>query len=354
MTSSAYPNLANANKQTPNNLLKNRIACGELNLNRSNLTELSQVKESDILNDEINESPLSDFKNNHLKNNILRSSTTSMSFANHVKQPPFGLHDNKTPRNYLSVKIRTPSDSSSLQQKTNTNVNNKNHNNSSLDDLLLSNKQMLKMNHIEDALASVLDDMKQLDFATTPSKSYSHANQTLSAIKSSNNTFLKSTTHSSNGYYESASNGTSNSLYIKPDSKKNLAKRIVNFNDEKDLSDSENSYEDLSSHFGKNLTPQAKRLEKSAESLLQGQELSGNSFSQSKGLALGPTMSLKNKTLDACSPHLKSLNGNDTNVSANLNKRPDLVLDLPVNLLVSSSPNNFSQQYTNINVRYLK
>ncbi len=34
-------------------------------------------------------------------------------------------------------------------------------------DNLMNNKQQLKMHHIEDALASVLDDMKQLDFSTS-------------------------------------------------------------------------------------------------------------------------------------------------------------------------------------------
>ena len=220
-----------------------------------------------MINDDDNDGGFRD----QLKNNTLRSSNNSISFSQHIKQPTFSLHENKTPRNDLSIKTRTPSTSSSIQPKAITNS----ANNTSLDDLLLTNKQMLKMNHIEDALASVLDDMKQLDFATTPSKGYTQANPVLSTLKSSNNNFLKSmsstcaNSNNSYGYFNTPiGNINSNLLNIKTDiinkeqtkTLSSLSKqRAVNFSEDFDLSGSDNSCEELNLQFRKNLSSQVKQ-----------------------------------------------------------------------------------------------
>jgi len=345
-------NLTNSNKQNTSlgtSLLKNRMASAELNINRNNLNELSKVKESDILNDDDNDGGFGDQKSiDQMKNNFLRSSTNSISFTQHIKQSPFNFHENNMARNNLSAKMRTPSASSTIQPKTTMNTNT--NNNTSLDDLLMSNKQMLKMNHIEDALASVLDDMKQLDFATTtPHKGYTQANPVLSTLKTSNNNFLKSMplspTNGNNtyGYFNTpigSHNG--NSLNIKTDSisKEQIRvlnslnkQRTVNFNEDYDLSGSENSCEELNLQLRKNLSSQVKQLEKSVESLINGQDESGHS--ETNNLSNQRVLYQNRASLKTLSPSTQSNQSNE----AHLNKRPDLVLDLPINLLVSS-PNS--------------
>ena len=353
-------NLLNSNKQTTSlgtNSIKNRIACTELNINRNNLTDLCKVKESDILNDDDNDGGFRD----QFKNNTLRSSNNSISFSQHIKQPTFSLHENKTPRNDLSIKTRTPSTSSSIQPKAITNTSS---NNTSLDDLLLTNKQMLKMNHIEDALASVLDDMKQLDFATTPSKGYTQANPVLSTLKSSNNNFLKSMSstcanaNNSYGYFNTPiGNINTNTLNIKTDiinkeqtkTLSSLSKqRAVNFSEDFDLSGSENSSEELNLQFRKNLSSQVKQLEKSVDSLINGHDTNGQSYSNNSS---SQQILVKTRTsFQTSSPPVQ----NNQNDEVNLNTRPDLVLDLPINLLVSS-PNSVpitnNQQLSTANIQ---
>ena len=384
-----YGNTKNNVTTNPNlsMLLKNRTTCGELHLNRSNLAELSEVKESDILNDEEHDNSNSHrIKQNMnlVKNNIMRSSNTSISFTNHINKHHQQHNDNnglKTPKTGTSLKIHTPSSNSLVQPKLSA----AHSNNTSLDDLLLSNKQMLKMNHIEDALASVLDDMKQLDFstslATTPSQHFSQTNPILSTIKNNNNStsnnLLKSmpvasssTSMSTNGINTSAYSyyspiGIGNSPNIKTDSihkpvlknSKNLSQRVVNFtendNDDEDLSSSENSCEELNLKLGKNLSPPPSKttMEKSIDSLINVLD-SANSINNSSNSEIINNLPIQkfsfksrnNNLINVASSPIKSLNTLTSNHVNNneqfLNKRPDLVLDLPINLLVSSSPNN--------------
>jgi hypothetical protein len=126
--------------------------------NFSNLTSLidlektNLLKESDILNDDETEN----FNSN---NRFVHNS----NFMNSLK-----ISNQQAKRN-LSA-------SSSLIDNKNDSFNHKNTNSPSMngnrtlkfDQTLYSNKS--KMNHIEDALASVLDDMKQLDFSTNLSQ----------------------------------------------------------------------------------------------------------------------------------------------------------------------------------------
>jgi hypothetical protein len=358
-TQQSTSNLNTLKQHTAHTLLKTRATCGELQLNNSrtsNLTELSQIiKESDILNDDFeNESPFGTTYNSNnnnstnphtnglMKNNILRSSTNSISFSQHIKQSSFNLNETqKTPRQPMPIKTRTPSTGSNVQQlmKTPT-INNNNNNNTSLDDLLLSNKKMLKMNHIEDALASVLDDMKQLDFATS----------NLNNTTPKQNTFSKSPHLSNRCAIKSAKN---------------------NFLDDLNSS-SENSCEELNLQLTKQLTPTQKfhqqqqhQMEKrSVESLLINDPAASlssmgkkflfksnnntNRMTMSQQGGLGVVSSPKPiKNFLKMGNTIRDSQDSGVNVieiQTNLNKRPDLVLDLPANLLLSSSPNNNSHQ----------
>jgi hypothetical protein len=156
----------------------------------ANLSELSQVKESDILNDEDTENMLSEAvslilnKNTHSQ---LNYSLNQVKYQTMVKSSPSNSY---TAHNYslkqpksndmqrrVSLKKRNLSASSTLidqMQQNNPSINNSNNNMNNFNENklinfenLLNNKHQLKMHHIEDALASVLDDMKQLDFSTS-------------------------------------------------------------------------------------------------------------------------------------------------------------------------------------------
>ena len=162
-----------------------RSNSNDLELNKSNLSEnLAQVKESDILNDDDNSNSNDNVFAHQIKNTI------NSNNSNGIRSPSSYLsykHNNSNSSFPIKKRI---SSSSSNSVSDNLNINSSQHpssyltlsnhkspkyalssniNNNSLDDLLLNNKQQLKMNQIEDALASVLDDMKQLDFSTTPS-----------------------------------------------------------------------------------------------------------------------------------------------------------------------------------------
>lgn len=196
----------------------------ELDLNRTNLSELSQVKESDILNDDDNESismtslnisrkfsSLQQQQHSHTPNTSIRSPSTNFMSNHHAHQ--LGLQSHTLNKNII-IKKRNSSVSSEFspqqQQQVNTyfTLSNPQHQitnrinktpsisstvkipgytnspgQSSLDDLLLTNKNKHKMNQIEDALASVLDDMKQLDFSTNPNNNSSVQTTRKTSIK---------------------------------------------------------------------------------------------------------------------------------------------------------------------------
>jgi hypothetical protein len=318
-------------------------SANELELNRSNLSELSQVKESDILNDDDAES-LNLNLNEHfsaflnLKNaqaqlnnqsNALRSSSNSISLPSHLKQ-----HNQQQALSVLCRKRNSTSSSNSVQLEKSLNYlplkNNNNSkqqssantmNNTSLDDLLLNSKQKLKMNHIEDALASVLDDMKQLDFstslATTPiGSNNNNQNPLIATIK--NNSMFKTLPDNSttNGFgiansHNNNNNGMRTSSLRKTaiKSKNNLslkANHRVYFNDEDLTSSGDESSDDLNRKTNGNANTDLIKI--------------ANQFNSSL---------------------------NDQILNSNLNKRPDLVLDLPINLLLSTSPSQQQQQVLN-------
>ena len=143
---------------------------------------------------------------------------------------------------------------------------------------------------------------------------------------------------------------------------KNINQRVVNFNEDDDLlSSSENSCEELSLKLSKNLTPQSKHMEKSIESLLNGLDSTGGGSSGAGGdqsqveisSVSVQKFSFKNRTslVNTSSSPIKNA-GAEQFMNTNLNKRPDLVLDLPINLLVSSSPNSNNQNVSS-NIIYL-
>ena len=348
--SSTTINTISAQTQLKSNDLEpsNRVnSANELELNRSNLSELSQVKESDILNDDdaeslnlnLNEhfSAFLNLKNAQAQlnnqNNALRSSSNSISLPSHLKQ-----HNQQQALSVLCRKRNSTSSSNSVQlekslnylplQKNNNNNNKQQSsantmNNTSLDDLLLNSKQKLKMNHIEDALASVLDDMKQLDFstslATTPigsNNNNNNQNPLIATIKK--NSMFKTLPDNSttNGFgIPNSNNNNNNGLRTSSlrktaiKSKNNLslkANHRVYFNDEDLTSSGDESSDDLNRKTNGNANTDLIKI--------------ANQFNSSI---------------------------NDQILNSNLNKRPDLVLDLPINLLLSTSPSQQQQQLLN-------
>lgn len=122
-----------------------------------NMSEFSDIKESDILDDD-NDSCSFNQYNSFRSMSITNQNTCKIP----VKQRNYST--NSTLSGYSSQ-----TQNSQLSYYTLRNFNKEIACKS--DDQVMSNgKQKLKMNQIEDALASVLDDMKQLDFAKQESK----------------------------------------------------------------------------------------------------------------------------------------------------------------------------------------
>ncbi|CAF0854141.1 unnamed protein product, partial [Brachionus calyciflorus] len=120
------------------------------------------IKESDIIDDDETSSSIS-----HYTSPSIRSMSTS-STSNTTKSKTLfpdkkrNLSTNTTNLSDYSL-IQSTNQVSYYTQKFKTTTP-KLQQQSSLDDILTNGKNKIKMNQIEDALASVLDDMKQLDF----------------------------------------------------------------------------------------------------------------------------------------------------------------------------------------------
>lgn len=127
-----------------------------------NMSEFSDIKESDILDDDNDSCSFNQY-----------NSFRSMSITNQnkckipVKQRNYST--NSTLSGYSSQTQNSQVSYYTMRNFKNE-ITSKSDDQSALDEILSNGKQKLKMNQIEDALASVLDDMKQLDFAKQESK----------------------------------------------------------------------------------------------------------------------------------------------------------------------------------------
>ncbi|RNA43576.1 SLIT-ROBO Rho GTPase-activating 1-like isoform X3 [Brachionus plicatilis] len=115
------------------------------------VNEFSDIKESDILDDDNDSCSFTQY-NSFRSMSIASQNTCTLP----VKQRNYST-------NSALSGYSTNTQNSQLSYYTMRTA--KSDEQSSLDEILSNGKKKLKMNQIEDALASVLDDMKQLDFA---------------------------------------------------------------------------------------------------------------------------------------------------------------------------------------------
>ena len=129
-------------------------------------------------------------------------------------------------------------------------------------DNLMNNKQQLKMHHIEDALASVLDDMKQLDFSTSsPNASNTKSNtikvnSTPNALGVTNKAIsnIVSSLSSSQGPSSSSSSSTSSTSSNNGVSKNNSTQLNNKSNDFTDENLSNSSDDELRAKQERNVS----------------------------------------------------------------------------------------------------
>ena len=294
-------NVATSNKSNVENALisNERI---ELDINRANLSELSQVKESDILEDDNESISLANDRshsintNSHYNNQIKFHTTnrSSPSASNSYSVNSLKISNDLNQIQKAIAKKRNLSASSSVNEpqrifltsplhSTNKLFHPNGSNGQNVTNLY-PNHQQLKMHHIEDALASVLDDMKQLDFSTsfsntTPPSQYqnqlmnnSKINTPTSQLKNgvSNPIYINNNNNcnsNGNSNKNKNNNGNSNNTLISSSSSStptsssslssalansNVANRLtnkknrVNFVSAEDLSSSENSSDETS------------------------------------------------------------------------------------------------------------
>ncbi len=267
-----------------------------IDLDKSHLNELLKVKESHILNDDENESIKNGFNNRFNQNNCSNSYSIINSLA---KNQSAKVRNLSASSSLIDQSIKN-CQSDSFTLKSNNNTLSKNNSPTQINSnralkfensIYSSNQNKSKMNHIEDALASVLDDMKQLDFSTTPNaSSQSNKNPIFDSIKK-NGTHLNSNssaTSTPSSYSSQSSSNSSNGIL-----KNNLYLNTIN-------------------------GPKLNRKEDFVSSQLQH---------------LGDEFQIKPASVN----------------KENKNKRPDLVLDLPINLIAmpttTSTAINLNNQF---------
>jgi trimeric autotransporter adhesin len=193
-------------------------------MDTNSLSKLSRVKESDILNDESADlrRECDIFKNKiiqnrNYKNNILQNRLNNSADINKssIRSPSFTVvknslieqqsqsADKKRCSSYNSQPIANLNQA--VKRRIDCKANSANYANNS--------KQQIKMSQIENALASVLDDMKQLDISANPTLNNYLSNQVpLSIVKPKYDSFSETSTSSNhhsmhNNLYEESISG---------------------------------------------------------------------------------------------------------------------------------------------------
>lgn len=352
--------IASSNQMLRDALLTNNMTGSQIINESDSLNELFQSKESDIIDNDDTESVISEavsiiFNNNSdnlrqqnyltltnqkvpSRNSPSSSSTVSGSYTsnNHlIKQ------SSEIQRRVSLKKHRNLSASSSIIDQPSNNQNNKNSprnlNQQMINfDNLLNNKQQLKMHHIEDALASVLDDMKQLDFSTSSNISQVGSTSLTNSVKVNNTapnpnnktiSTLVSSISSSSTPSSSSSSSTSSST------SSNNGLNCMNKNLNKNIDFGEN----LSQSSDDELRHKRDSCSITNDNSAELQSNSGGSLSLTKNSTSSEKQS--NAVIIGSPSNNKNSNG--------LNKRPDLVLDLPTNLLISPSNKPLSTSMSN-------
>lgn len=307
---------------------------------------MQQGKESDLLDDdddEDSESIVSEAVSMILTNNT----NSQLSYQNQVKYgggsgngsyTMMGVKQSAEFQRRASVKKqRNMSTSSSIIDQSSLSSSNKNLTSRSNNinqqqlinfDNLLNNKQQLKMHHIEHALASVLDDMKQLDFSTTSNT----PNPNPKAITTNHPVIVKSNKvldnlASSLSSYQTPSTSSSSSTTSSTSS--NAGKELS-----KDGSCRLNGLINNKSEFGENLSQTDSDDELVRVKKLQIMEGSGDTQIRDK---VRGDMQISNAVIT----------GPQQTFKTTLIRRPDLVLDLPANLIPCISPPNKNNNNNN-------
>lgn len=348
--------IVSSNQMLREALLSNNMTSSQITNDSESLSELLQAKESDILDNDDTESVVSEavsmilnnntnsqlnYQNQVKYQNMMRSSSSNSTASNSYTPNNHVIKQSSEIQRRVSLKKQRnlSASSSIIDQSMSQNTKNspRNINQQLINfDNLLNNKQQLKMHHIEDALASVLDDMKQLDFSTSastqnvsnPSKvncSSSDNLNTSNNLGGGNNkiiTNLVSSLSSSQAPSSSSSSSTSSSTSSNNGLSINKNLNQLNKND-----------------FGENLSQSSDdelRLKRERNLNTNSASIKDNQNNNSNAKNILSSQKPSSGRVVIGSPSTsQTIHG--------INKRPDLVLDLPVNLLISPSKQSNSQ-----------